>query len=358
MSGRAPTPADIATLLAPIDGGAGQDVGSSGDYERIAEARRDENASLPRGIWVRDIKQADWGLAERLCTEVLAKRSKDLRVACWLCEAWVHLYGFAGLGGGLALLLGLCRDFWTDLHPALEGEDRSARVAAFEWLNERLPAALRVVPVLFDTVQPDQAYNWADLLAAKRLDAVRLQDPAAAQKAEASGAVTEAMIEERRERTDSAVLARIAADLGEALATLATLDQTLDGLCGRDPIGFSKIRAVGTAIADFATATLAARKSAEAPAEAPAEAAAIAAPPPAAAMSRASAYRQLAGISEFLRATEPHSPVPDVLDQIISWGELSIIELETAMQEAGSSVSILLQSIGFQGSQRGRRPSR
>jgi type VI secretion system ImpA family protein len=351
MSGRdAPTDADVAALLAPIAGGAGTNVRPEGDYDRIGEARRDENASLPRGVWVRDIKQADWRLVERLCAEVLAQRSKDLRIACWLCEAWVHIHGFAGLGPGLALIHGLCRDFWADLHPLLEGEDKSARLAAFEWLNERLPVALRQVPVLVDSVQPDLAYDWTDCLAAQRLEAVRGRDKAAAQKAEAAGAVTNEMIEERCSRTGRAALERVVADLRAAMAALAALDETLDDLCGREAPGLSKIRTVCKDIAYFAALALSSRRktqpSAEASAEpAPAPLATPASPP--AAMSRSAAYRQLAQIAAFLRSTEPHSPVPDVIDQVVSWRDMSMVELDSALRETNSSVAILLESIGF-----------
>jgi type VI secretion system ImpA family protein len=361
MSGRAaPGDADIAALLAPIDGGAGTNVRPAGDYERIAEARRDENASLPRGVWVRDIKQADWGLVERLCTEVLAKRSKDLRIACWLCEAWVHIYGFAGLGPGLALVHGLCREFWPDLYPPLEGEDSSARIAAFEWLNERLPVALRQVPVLVDAAQPELAYSWSDCLAAERLEAVRGRDAAAAQKAEAAGAVTQAMIEDRRRRTDHTLLERIAADLEQASTALAGLDGTLDALCGRDAPGLGKIRGVGTDIADFAAMALDARRTRPAKAEASVEGAPAPAampPSPSPAMSRSAAYEQLAEIADFLRSTEPHSPVPDVLDQLVSWRDMSLIELDSALRETNSSVSILLESLGFLASQDRQPPN-
>jgi type VI secretion system ImpA family protein len=351
MTGRAaPGDSDVAALLVPIDGGAGENVRPSGDYDRIAEARRDENASLPRGVWVRDIKQADWALVERLCTEVLAKRSKDLRIACWLCEAWVHIHGFAGLAPGLALVHGLCRDFWPDLHPPLEEEDSSARVAAFEWLNERLPVALRQVPILVDPGQPELAFSWSDCLAAERLEAVRGRDPAAAQKAEAAGAVTNAMIEDRRKRSDPAGLKRIAADMGEALTALAALDSTLDALCGRDAPGLGKIRDVCTDIAGFAGMALDDRRTRVPGAEVSVEAApAVPATPhpllPT--MSRRAAYGQLTEIADFLRSAEPHSPVPDVLDQLVSWRDMSMVEIDSALRETNSSVSILLESIGF-----------
>jgi type VI secretion system protein ImpA len=260
----------------------------------------------------------------------------------------VHIHGFAGLAPGLALIHGLCRDFWPDLYPRLDGEDMSARLAAFEWLNERLPVALRQVPVFVDSSQPDLTYSWADCLAAERLEAVRGRDKTAAQKAEAAGAVTNEMIEERRSRTGRVVLERIVADLRGAMAALAALDETLDDLCGREAPGLGKIRTVGTDIADFAALALDSRgrTQAEAPAEAaPAPPATRASPP--APMSRSTAYRQLAEIAVFLRSTEPHSPVPDVIDQVVSWQDMSLVDLDSALRETNSSVSILLESIGF-----------
>jgi type VI secretion system ImpA family protein len=344
----------VAALLAPIAGGTGRDVRPEGDYDRIAEARRDENASLPRGVWVREIKQADWPLVERLCTGILTGKSKDLRVACWLCEAWVHVHGFSGLSAGILVLHGLCRDFWPDLYPSLDGADASARLAAFDWLNERMPAALRQVPILVDATQPMQGFNWADCLAAARLDVVRNQDTSAAQKAEAAGAVTSAMIDARRERTDTAWLNTIEADLDTAMGALAALDQALDALCGRDAPGFGKIRRVCTEIADFVSAAAAGRQIVPAPAPVSADplpVLPVAPAPTSPALTRDDAYRQLELIANFLRRSEPHSPVADVLDVLVSWRDLSAPELEAALRQSGSGVSILLDALGFNPSQ-------
>ena len=100
-------------LLAPIPGSrpAGQDVRYHGDYDAIAEARRQDNAALPQGVWLRELKRADWVSVQRLCTETLATRSKDLQVACWLAEAWVNLEGFTGLACGLPMLCSFCDRF-------------------------------------------------------------------------------------------------------------------------------------------------------------------------------------------------------------------------------------------------------
>jgi predicted component of type VI protein secretion system len=168
------------------------------------------------------------------------------------------------------------------------------------------------------------------------------------------------MVDDRSGRTDPALLKAAIADLGRAMTALAALDQALDRLCGRDAPGLGKIRGVAIEIGDFAVGALAARKAVAAPAAADPAPATPPAPPrqaPPATMSRAEAYRQLAAIADILRASEPHSPVPDVLDQLVSWRDLSMIELDSALRRNGSNVAILLESLGFLASQGGESPN-
>ena len=145
-----PTLLDIPALTAslPGDSPGGADLRYDAAYQAILDARREENARLPQGIWVRDIKRADWPAVERMCTSVLRTRGKDLQVACWLVEGVIHRTGFAGLAPGLRLLSGLCRNLWPVLHPAIEDGDLTARLAPFEWMNARFPALLRNQPIV------------------------------------------------------------------------------------------------------------------------------------------------------------------------------------------------------------------
>lgn len=357
-----PADAILAALAAPIDAAhpAGHDVGGDDDYRRIAEARRDENGGLPRGVWVRDVKHADWALVERLCIATLTRRSKDLRVASWLSEAWVHRHGFAGLAAAIALIDRLCSDFWDGLFPTIDdaagGDGAGARIAAIEWLNDRLPVVLRLVPVVTGG-QPEVSFTWSDYLGALRLDAVRLRDAAAAQKAEAGGAVTLAAIEACRDATDAETLTRFDRELTTALAALATLDATLDERCGKEAPGLGRIREVATDIAGFVRGALATRQEVLAPSPLfpppppPPPPSRSATPVPVAGapagLSRDTAYRQLGTIAAFLRETEPHSPVPAVLDQLAGWGRLSLVDIDAALQDTGSNMSLLLQLLGF-----------
>jgi len=346
----------VARLLAPIRDSApgGADLRHEGTYDAIDEARRNENARLPQGVWQREVKQADWAQVERLCVEALATRTKDLRIACWLAEAWVHRFGFAGLAPGLALAEGLCRLFWNDLQPSIGG-DPATHIAAIDWLNQRLPIALRQVPIMVSAVAPDTHYTWSDYLDAQRLELIRGKDNAAAQRAEAGGSVTLKMIETCQDRTGSDHLNALASDAEAGLAALAALDATLDACCGKDAPGLSNIRNLVGDIVRFAEAIVAARHALRLepaslpPGEATANPGMVQLEhlPTSAAMSRDLAYRQLAVIARFLRENEPHSPVPYVLEQVASWGRMSLAELDEGLRNQGSSVSLLIEALGM-----------
>ena len=127
----APPPAyDLAALLRPVSAErpSGESLRYEGTYDRIREARREDDPRLSRGIYETELKRADWASVEAACLEALATRTKDLQVAAWLLEAWLHRYGFAGVREGLRLLAGLCEIFWDDLHPRLD-EDGGAEAA-------------------------------------------------------------------------------------------------------------------------------------------------------------------------------------------------------------------------------------
>jgi len=57
-------------------------------YDKIKEARRQEDDTGPSGVWARERKTADWNQVIKLAGEALATQSKDLQLACWLAEAY------------------------------------------------------------------------------------------------------------------------------------------------------------------------------------------------------------------------------------------------------------------------------
>ena len=92
---------NIKKLLAPIPGKTpeGKDIKYEEIYDKIKESSR-EDLDLPQGVWVQNLKSADWKATEKMCVDVLTKQSKDLQVAAWLIEAWISLYNIKGLRAG------------------------------------------------------------------------------------------------------------------------------------------------------------------------------------------------------------------------------------------------------------------
>jgi len=354
-------------LLAPIPGPrpAGQDVRYTGDYDAILEARSQDNAALPQGVWRRELKRADWSTVEKLSIETLTARSKDLQVAGWLTEAWVNQKSFAGLESGLTLLDKLCERFWTDLYPAIDEGDLSARVAPLEWLNEKLPDLLRSLPIVRSAADPEERFSWTDYMNAQRLETVRQRDIAAAERAEAAGAVTLARFDRCRQRTDSAILKEMGAALKRALAALASLDGILQRYCGKEAPGLGGIRTALDEIFAFGATELESRPKpallasllrkappnppdpvppdrAREPDRAPEPIGSIEAP-----RTREDAYQQLFEIAEFLLRTEPHSPTPYLVQRAAAWGEMPLPELVQQLSQSGSDIAKLLDVLGL-----------
>jgi type VI secretion system protein ImpA len=339
--------ADIAALLEPLGAapGTGLDLRFGSVYRNVTAARREENPLLPQGVWAREIKRADWPTVEQLCTDALRTESKDLQLACWLAEAWLHRRGMAGLADGLRVLAGLCRRFWPSLHPAIEDGDLAPRIAPFEWMNAHFPQLLRAAPIVRAPNEPARAYTLTDFANAQLLEGLRQRDPRSVERSEAAGAVTLAAFTELRRRTDTAFIVRLDGGLRAAAGALAELNAVLAQACGPDAPGLG---AVGDAISDMlgmTTIELAARRGvpaippipkAAATPEAESAAGAAAAAPPAETRDRI--YGQLTELARLLHQIEPHSPVPYLIARAVAWGDMSLPELLASFADAGLDI--------------------
>jgi type VI secretion system protein ImpA len=352
-------PIDIAALVTPLPGpsGTGPDLRFDPAYKAIAEARREENARLPQGVWARDVKRADWPEVERRCTEFLAERSKDLQVACWLAEALLHQIGFAGLAPGLQLLTALCRQFWPDLHPAIDDGDLNARLAPFEWLNVRFPTLLRDLPVVRSANNREETYTLTDYANAQLLEGLRQRDAKSVERSEAGGAVTMAAFVAVRERTDMRFWAENKTSLQAAKTALAELNHALEEACGREAPGLGAISDAIEDILGLTSAALSARRpqpfsllrrtvdSLSAP-EIQTQPA-TETPAAHALRSREDAYAQLTEIADLLHRLEPHSPVPYLIRCAVEWGNTPLAELVMTFSNAGLDVGKVFEILGL-----------
>jgi type VI secretion system protein VasJ len=83
----------------------------------------------------------DWKKVEKLSSEILANKSKDLLVASYLAVAQIHTSQLQGLAVGLRIYLDLLDEFWDDLYPPKKR--MRGRMGAIEWWLEKTEATLK-----------------------------------------------------------------------------------------------------------------------------------------------------------------------------------------------------------------------
>ena len=328
-----PTNIDVRGLLEPIPGinPAGELLRYEGTYDRIADARREDDPTLSQGIYKSALKRADWATVEALCIEALTTRTKDLQIAGWLLEAWLHRYGFAGVAKGWGLMAGLCEEFWDDVYPSLELGDIDGRLAPFEWLEQKVPIKLKQIPL----TAPDhtgESYSYVDWESACHFENLAMKDPRALQEALAKINPTVATFRAAVSATDHTFYVDLLGDVEEAIDACVLVEQVLDQRCGREAPGLGQFKYALGAIHQLISQDLHARNE-EPEADEELFAAAVAdetdielwSTGPI--RSRADAYRRLSDAADYLLRTEPHSPTPYLVKRAVEWGNMSLPEL-------------------------------
>ncbi|MDH4584390.1 type VI secretion system protein TssA [Pseudomonas sp. BN415] len=331
------TVSPASELLEPIPGSepCGPSLRYDPAWDRLRELRREDDASLPAGVWQSDLKRGDWAAVERLASELLRERSKDLMLAAWLGEAWLLRSGLDGLAPALGLLAGLCERYPEDLHPQPDEGDRSWRVAPLEWLVRRYGEIVLTRCALFGAEQTDLAHltlhGWQQLQQRQ----IQASDSKADKVAAEGARLEQRKLNEALRQLPTASFVRVHQGAEASLTELGRLGAWCDGWLGDLAPSFAPLHqalnAIRTLMQEFIP-----MQSQTPPAAAPApevvpEPGAIegAAPPVfnGTPVSREDAYRQLALIADYLARTEPHSPVPYVIRRAVEWGNQPLSSL-------------------------------
>jgi type VI secretion system protein ImpA len=326
---------EIDSLLQPIPGPnpAGEPLRYQGTYDRIADARREDDPTLSQGIYKSSLKRADWASVEAICIDALTKRSKDLQIASWLLEAWLHLYGFSGVTNGMRLLAGLCEQFWDHVYPSLEVDEIEGRVAPIDWVEQKLTLKLKQLPLTLPGEVSDESHSYLDWESACHFENLAMKDPRALQEALAKINPTVATFRAAVAETDSAFYAELVEELSEAIAACTAVEQVLEERCGKHAPGLRQFKEVLGNIEQLVTQDLHTRheeietfseevdvtETGAVDAELWSTGGPI--------RSRGDAYRRLSEAADYLLRTEPHSPTPYLVKRAVEWGSMSLPDL-------------------------------
>ena len=337
-----PEQLDLEKLLSPINAErpAGDYLRYEGTYDRVREARREDDASLSQGIYKTELKRADWSTAANICLQALQTRTKDVQLAAWLLEAWLRLHGFAGCRDGMLLLRELMERFWEHLHPQLDEGDPEDRVHTFVWINEKLSTQLKLIPLTAPQAGDLAPYSFADWESACRLEQLAERDPKQLRDAEAQNQVTLARFQSSAMLTSTQFFMELADELSGAAEGCLALDELLEEKFGPRSPGLERFKQTLGGIQHLVADILHARP--EEPYLAAQGREAAAAPAAGAEQedgrgteiwgthpirSRAEAYWRLTEAAEYLLRTEPHSPTPYLVKRAVEWGSMSLFEV-------------------------------
>jgi len=340
---------DIEVLLNPIPGNnpSGVSLRYTGVYDAIQEARRCED-ELSQGEWVRKTKSADWPRVIALASEALSRQSKDLQIAVWLAEALLKRHGFAGLRDGLHVLRGIHERFWQSCFPAIENGDLDPRIGPLEWLNTKVPATVQSVTITGRS--GGENYSWLKWEESKATDNLGRKNVEAMEAARKDGKISGEEFDKAVAMSSLEFYQSIFTNLGQAQAECVQLDKIVDERFGpQAPSLADLMKAIEDTFGLVESILQKKRPGEERPMKSDVRPDVLATSQPRPItqvvefssiepVDRPDALRRLAGVAEFFRRTEPHSPVSYLVQRAILWGEMP---LESWLEEVINNEDVL-----------------
>ncbi|KIH83456.1 type VI secretion system protein TssA [Pseudomonas batumici] len=343
-------------LIDPLPGAdpAGVSLREAPEMDLLREARREDDASLPTGIWQTDLKRADWARVETLASELLTRRSKDLLVATWLGEAWLQRYQLPGLCVALELLVGLCERYGPALHPRAQGDDAS-------WLAPPLALLVRQYSLLLNIRLPllgTAARGFENLTLEQWMRAQKQAlNKSEERKAKALAQESQDLLRDWREALLRVPVGQLDARLqlfNACLQSVEQLNRWCDSQLGGEAPSFAALQNILDlhvhALREFIAmhpeplpvpVSLPVEPTVEEPAAVTTAAVPLSLPE-----SRQAAYRQLKVISDYLKRVEPHSPVPYLINRAVDWGNMELPELLGELIKADPDIQRIWRLLG------------
>lgn len=356
----------LDALLAPIgDNGSGEDLSFSLLFDEIKEARRSDPDYLSQGDWATELKVANWPEVIERTSDALMTQSKDLVLAGWLCEALAHRDHFEGLAFGLHVAAKLTGQYWDTLFPDMEdGPDQ--RLSRFSWFDSTLSQVVNELPLT-----QEHGYGLRHYQESRWVENLALQNSDAMQQALQDGKINAEIFQRAVVLSSTDFLRDQHARVNTCLDQLALLTATLDELLSDDAPVFRELREHleqcvqlverlltdrGESIAlevEAPSETIDAESSSSmtsvvAPSAATAAGGGLAAALRTTPRTREEAFELLNGVAQFFKQTEPHSPVPYLVERAIRWGRMPLEEWLRDVIHEDQVVDNIRETLGTQ----------
>jgi type VI secretion system protein ImpA len=351
---------NIELLLQDIPGPApqGTDLKYSPEYDQIKEASR-EDLDLPQGVWVQDLKSANWSEVEKICLEILQTKSKDLQVASWLIEAWISLYNITGLKQGFNVLLQLSQKYWDTAFPVLDPQDFDFRIAPYNWINEKLSIRFSKIEITAPDETDLLSYSYSTYIDIEKNGGITLSSSPQAQDASSH----REGFEKSLQATKNDFFENFKKEGEETVELIKSLQSFLDEKLGTESPSLYHAQEKVQDLIAFCEQTLSTRQQSQenvsvqletsinntdpSPSDAPVFSQGTTTPVDVVMNSRSDAYNIINKAADYLEKLDPHSPSPHLIKRAIRWSNLDLKELLQEMVKDPSSLDDLKHLLGM-----------
>jgi type VI secretion system protein ImpA len=340
-----------STLLEPIseDRPCGDDLSFSAEFDRIQEARREDDPTVDYGDWQSTLKQADWDEVVKNCGDLLQARSKDLRLAGWLAEGLVKTSGLPGLEAGLQLTTRLLERYGSHIHPQGDDGDQEQRIGTLSWYVMRMSQLVRQISI---TQGGTEQYNLNDYESARHLQ-MQMQRESVTER-DLEQKVTLEKISDAIARTDKNLYLRWTEESDRCRAYVNDLSRVCDNLFGEEGPSFGPLAEGIEALhqrlqtiardrgivsvaghevrdeADTSEREIVHREASHGPLK-----------------TREQALESMRQVAAFFRHTEPHSPVSYLADKAVYWGSMPLHSWLRSVVKDHGTLSHLEEMLGI-----------
>lgn len=333
----------VDQLLHPIteDAPCGSDIRENYSvdslYSQIKDARAAARAEERNNLFNEESSKADehWRKIVEIGPKILENESKDLEVASWITEALVRRHGFQGLRDGFQLIKGLIENFWDNLYPLPDEDGIETRVACLTGLNGQGAEGVLIAPIrnvlITETGEPSPFSFWKYQQA---LEINKILDEEARSDKAGKLGFNVSDVEQAVSDSSEGFYIDLLDDISTALATYRETGTLLDNYCGaNDSPPSSNITNILQeclgAVKHLARYKLPEEESVSEDLVQPLQedSGQTTSQADGPIRNREDAFRKLNEISSFFRKTEPHSPIPYILERAVKWGEMPLEEL-------------------------------
>jgi type VI secretion system protein ImpA len=337
---------DMTALLAPLTPPEGESLRLTPVFDNLKELRREDDHNVSYGIWTYELKVSNWDRLAQKTYELLTTQTKDLEILLWYIECIVQRDKIQGLVDGTALLYQFTQTFWDVFFPT-DPEHRGALLEAFD---RRLSEHILQLNLCGHPDYNVTLLHWKNAQHMHQLITRNsgLEDQLLAEY----GMNLETVRNRFGLSTEKFVIA--------ARDNFSSIEQTLksfivvcDEKIPEAEVSFSETLKTLKDVEYVLQKEMHFYKPPEVIMEKLDESALEDAPPESNEKSagmliqnREDVYAALQELAHFLGKTEPHSPVPAILDMVVGWKDLPLQDIISQIQNSPAQYQLLHTMVG------------